>query len=538
MPKDLDKFAIKIELLELSELGRKNVFMSQIDKFFAFREAMEKKWDYKIDETLLKIMYQNQDVTSKPLKLSHKQLVAYPILQTVSPDLLSVRFDLIKQLTRSVKSLLACVDLNDKQTLPSAVIAAKSAIDTSYKLEIFRKRVMTDLNEMQKLNLIFSRSRAALHMTNPSHPDAKPLILQLIEQVPLSSLHSLKRDSVPWHVNLLGEGALDAGGPARDIFSELCLEVMHPVTGLFVMTPNKKQGNGPNQESLIPNSHAITSKHEQMFFYTGVLMTIAFISRLPQPFKFPEFVWRHIIGESLTIDDIYSIDNEFQCFMKQMDSGEIDDIEAERQNLRFVVKNSHGETVELFQGGSGVNVTKERVSEYSQMCKKMRLKEMKRQLDWLRNGVRQFFPANAMVLLSPWELELIVCGDNAVPVSELKKHCKYNKHDVLSEWLWQVLEEFSPEERMLFIKFATGRMGLPPAGSRWHSDLSIVWVPSNIKNDADMPLPTAVTCLSAIRIPRYTTKEWMAKKIRAAIFFGADIDTDRQANFREIVPLT
>lgn len=240
----------------------------------------------------------------------------------------------------------------------------------------------------------------------------------------------------------------------------------------------------------------------------------------------------------MTIQDIYSIDSEFEILMRQVDSGEIDDVEAERRGLTFTVRDSHGEVVELFPGGGTVRVTKARMSEYSQMCKKLRLREMKQQLDWLKEGISYFFPPEALFLLSPWELELIVCGDNSVPVSELKKHCKYDAKDKSSKMLWQVLEKFSPEERMLFIKFATGRMGLPPPGSRWHSLLTITWVTSNVKDDAAMPLPTAATCSSTIRIPRYTTKAWMAKKIRAAIVFGVDIDTDRQVNFADIVPLT
>lgn len=540
IPKDLEKFEITIHLVDLTPLGRENLFITHIDEFSAHCQFMANKWNQKIDETLLKIMNQNPELSSDKgtFTLSHTQLASNSVLQDVPPSLLAARVELIKQLNSPVTLLLKCVDLGDNQVLSAAVIAAKSAINTSYKLDLFRKCVMTHLEDDQRLNLSFNRSRAALHMTNPSHPDAMPLIRQLIDQVPIRSLKALKRDSVPWHVDLLGEGATDAGGPARDLFTQMCLEVMHPSTGLFVMTPNKRAARGPNQELLIPNSYSTAPQHKSMFVYTGVLMTIAFISRLPQPFKFVEFVWGHFTGAQMTIQDIYSIDSEFELLMRQVDSGEIDDVEAERRGLTFTVRDSHGEVVELFPGGGTVRVTKARMSEYSQMCKKLRLREMKQQLDWLKEGISYFFPPEALFLLSPWELELIVCGDNSVPVSELKKHCKYDAKDKSSKMLWQVLEKFSPEERMLFIKFATGRMGLPPPGSRWHSLLTITWVTSNVKDDAAMPLPTAATCSSTIRIPRYTTKAWMAKKIRAAIVFGVDIDTDRQVNFADIVPLT
>jgi hypothetical protein len=230
------------------------------------------------------------------------------------------------------------------------------------------------------------------------------------------------------------------------------------------------------------------------------------------------------------MEDVYSIDCSFESFIKMLEGGCF-------EGRVFTVIDSQGEECELFLGGSSVRVTRERLGEYIQMCKRFRLREMKVQLDWLKEGISHFFPFDALFLLSAWELELIVCGDNTVPVSELKKHCRFDTKDKNSRMLWSVLEKFSPEERMLFIKFATGRMGLPPPGGKWHSDLTITWVQSSQKDDAAMPLPTAATCSSTIRIPRYSSEEWMSKKIRAAIVFGVDIDTDRQVNFADIVPL-
>ena len=540
IPKDIKDFKIEIHIQSITPEGREFLFITHFESFRSQCEFMEKKWNQKIDETLLKIMNQSPQLSNdnSRFKLSHTQLISNSVLQDVPPSLLTTRVELIKQLNSSVTQLLKCVDLGDNQVLSAAVIAAKSAIATSYKLDLFRRKVMNHLDEDSRLNLRFNRSRAALHMMNPTHPDAMPLLKQLIDQVPERALKSLKRDSVPWHVDLLGEGATDAGGPARDIFTQTCLEIMHPSTGLFVMTPNKRAIDGPNQELLIPNSHATSPVQQQMFIYSGVLMTIAFISRLPQPFKFAEFVWAHFTGAQMTIEDIYSIDKPFETLMKQIDRGEMDEAELERRGLTFTVYDTHGDSIELFPGGGGVRVTVERLPEYAQMCKKFRIREMKQQLDWLKEGISYFFPPDALFLLSPWELELIVCGDNSVSVSELKKHCRFDSKDKSSKMLWQVLESFSSEERMLFIKFATGRMGLPPPGSKWHSDLTISWVQTNVRDDAAMPLPTAATCSSTIRIPRYSTEEWMAKKIRAAIVFGVDIDTDRQVNFSDIVQLS
>lgn len=46
----------------------------------------------------------------------------------------------------------------------------------------------------------------------------------------------------------------------------------------------------------------------------------------------------------------------------------------------------------------------------------------------------------------------------------LFSHCRYrevDEHDPLVVWLWAVLESFSPSERVLFVRFVSGRSRLP-----------------------------------------------------------------------------
>jgi hypothetical protein len=77
--------------------------------------------------------------------------------------------------------------------------------------------------------------------------------------------------------------------------------------------------------------------------------------------------------------------------------------------------------------------------------------------------------------------------------------------------LLEVLEEFTPDERRLLIKFSCGRMGLPPPGHKWSSQLSINFADTNLP-DPVKSLPKAPTCSSSITIPRYQKKElWLQK---------------------------
>ena len=148
------------------------------------------------------------------------------------------------------------------------------------------------------------------------------------------------------------------------------------------------------------------------------------------------------------------------------------------------------------------------------------------------------FAPSAASILTPWEIELLICGDNQCPVEELKKNCSFDSDDRHVKMLWEVLDSFTPEERMLFIKFGCGRMGLPPPGMKWQSNLNIRFKEFYNTEDSVMPLPTAVTCNSKVTIPRYSPTEWMAKKIRTAITMGADIDQDRNAHINDLEAVT
>jgi len=540
LPIGSNNFSIEITVHDLSSYGRECVFISKYEQFHSYSQFLSQKWTSKIDEILMNIYNRNSQLFEIPhkFKIPKAILAAEPSLRDIPNQIIVLRVDMIKQLNNVINHVLKCIDLNSNQILASALLASKSSISTSIKLDIFKQKVMTNLEEETRLNLRFNRSRAALYMNNANHPSALPLLKQLIEQVSLKSIKSLKRDSVPWHVELLGEGAADAGGPARDVFSQMCLEIMHPATKLFSETPNKKTGLGNNQDVLIPNSHSIGSDFELMFKYSGVLLAISYVSTLPQPFTFASFIWGYFTGKKICIEDIYSIDYSFQQLIESIESPLLTESDLSRLSLSFSCHDSQGFLVELVPGGSKINVTLETLPRFILLAKECRIKEMTAQLEWLKEGMCYFLPVDALTLLSPWELELLICGDNTVPVSVLKQFCVFDLKEKCSSMLWNVLEKFSPEERMLFIKFSTGRMGLPPPGRKWHSNLTIHWISHGNKPDSEMPLPTSTTCSSTIRIPKYSTEECMSKKIKAAICFGGDIDADRQVNYAEIVQLS
>lgn len=73
-------------------------------------------------------------------------------------------------------------------------------------------------------------------------------------------------------------------------------------------------------------------------------------------------------------------------------------------------------------------------------------------------------PVPLLSLLTAQQLEQLVCGLPEVSVEMLKKLVRYrditDSHQLIG-WFWQSLEEFTNEERVLFLRFVSGRSRLP-----------------------------------------------------------------------------
>ena len=82
----------------------------------------------------------------------------------------------------------------------------------------------------------------------------------------------------------------------------------------------------------------------------------------------------------------------------------------------------------------------------------------------MREGMSTIIPVPLLSLLTARQLEQLVCGLPEVSVEMLKKVVRYRDitdgHQLIG-WLWQSLEEFTNEERVLFLRFVSGRSRLP-----------------------------------------------------------------------------
>lgn len=131
-------------------------------------------------------------------------------------------------------------------------------------------------------------------------------------------------------------------------------------------------------------------------------------------------------------------------------------------------------------------------------------------------GLRDLIPASWLGLFSPAELQLLIGGSSKpLDVDDLKQHARlvggyFPGHQVV-EWFWEVIAELSPLQCSQLLMFATACSRPPLLGFK-HLTPPFTVQRVNIRNDADR-LPTAATCMNLIKIPTYSSKAVLRRKI-------------------------
>ncbi|KAF5786287.1 putative HECT domain, armadillo-like helical, HECT, E3 ligase catalytic domain-containing protein [Helianthus annuus] len=160
-----------------------------------------------------------------------------------------------------------------------------------------------------------------------------------------------------------------------------------------------------------------------------------------------------------------------------------------------------------------------------------------RQMEAFRAGFSQVFDISALQIFSPSELDYLLCGRGELwEADTLVEHIKFD-HGYTSKSppivnLLEIMGEFNPEQQRAFCQFVTGAPRLPPGGlAVLNPKLTIVRKHSSTSNNAasnaagvsesaDDDLPSVMTCANYLKLPPYSTKEIMLKKLLYAINEG------------------
>ncbi|TYJ99546.1 E3 ubiquitin-protein ligase UPL3 [Cucumis melo var. makuwa] len=160
-----------------------------------------------------------------------------------------------------------------------------------------------------------------------------------------------------------------------------------------------------------------------------------------------------------------------------------------------------------------------------------------RQMEAFTAGFNQVFDITALHIFIPHELDHLLCGRRELwKADTLVDHIKFDhgytaKSPAIVNFL-EIMGEFTPEQQRAFCQFVTGAPRLPPGGLavlnprltivRKHSSTATNTANSatGASESADDDLPSVMTCANYLKLPPYSTKEIMYKKLIYAINEG------------------
>uniref|UniRef100_A0A672TX00 Ubiquitin-protein ligase E3B n=1 Tax=Strigops habroptila TaxID=2489341 RepID=A0A672TX00_STRHB len=395
---------------------------------------------------------------------------------------------------------------------------------------LFRNMVT---KEKEKLGLV-ETSSASPHVTHITIRRSR-MLEDGYEQLRQLSQNAMKGVIRVKFVNDLGvdEAGIDQDGVFKEFLEEIIKKVFDPALNLFKTT------SGDERLYPSPTSY-IHENYLQLFEFVGKMLGKAVYEGIVVDVPFASFFLSQLLGHHhsvfySSVDELPSLDSEFY---KNLTS--IKRYDGDISDLGLTLSYDEDVMGQLFTATFPVT---HRISYIHLMAHFRMHTQIKSQTAALISGFRSIIKPEWIRMFSAPELQRLISGDNAeIDLEDLKKHTVYyggfhGSHRVII-WLWDILgNDFSPEERAMFLKFVTSCSRPPLLGFAYlKPPFSIRCV--EVSDDQDTGdtlgsvlrgfftirkkepggrLPTSSTCFNLLKLPNYSKKSILREKLRYAI---------------------
>ena len=311
-------------------------------------------------------------------------------------------------------------------------------------------------------------------------------------------------------VKFAGEQGVDEGGVRKEFFILLIRQIFDPNYGMF--SYNKKT-------RLFWFNH-YTFEPKIKYELIGIIFGLAIYNNTILDVKLPITVYKKLLGIKPDLEDMKECDPDLYHTLSYLRNNNDENLKEELDYNFTVVDDKFGEklVIPLKNNGENIMIDNKNKDEYVDLY-----------IDWYFNksiyeyfnsfekGFYRVFNRNLSKILTPDELELIICGTQFLDFNELKNACQYEEYQKDSEtikYFWEVVLKFNEEEKKKFLSFVTGCDRAPIDGLG-----SLPITISNGGSDLNQ-LPSAHTCFNNLILPDYKNKEKLQKALLTAINYS------------------
>lgn len=290
-----------------------------------------------------------------------------------------------------------------------------------------------------------------------------------------------------------GEDGIDAGGVTREFFQLLSAQLFDVSSGMWSTRFDDEQIIWFNSDC---------TWNDEGYYLVGILVGLAVYNDVLLDVRFPQAVYRKLLGLSLGLEDLP--DEEVKSGFQQLLDYKCDDVEDIFCLTFDVTWIDLGEErkKELKEGGSNIPVTSDNKEEYVLLYVKWLLVDsIYPQYEAFERGFMRVMEDSTLELLRPEELELLVVGSPELDFQALEKNTKYeggydSESNVVRNF-WRFVQNAAPATQEKLLKFATGSSKAPIGG--------LGELPFMIQKAGpdSMQLPTSHTCFNTLLLPDY-----------------------------------
>jgi hypothetical protein len=314
-----------------------------------------------------------------------------------------------------------------------------------------------------------------------------------------------------FQVTFVGEIAMDAGGLLREWFTLLMKKVFSEEEGLFE----------PTKSSCVSYMFKTSGKESRLkeFYFLGKVVGKAVFEKTPVYCPLNRIVFKHLVQEKVTIEDISYFDVELYKSLVFMRDNPITDVFFEVFQTPETLTGDKLKQ-DLKPNGSTIQVTEENKQEYiNLLIDFISDTSIKAPLTSFLDGFYFVIPRDIITILTADEAELMICGIPYIDLQEWQDFTEYrgefSKNNQTIVWFWEVLSEFSQEYLSQLILFVTGTPRLPVEG--FGSLKTTRGDPARFTMEP-VPytqgiLPRAHTCFNRLDLPHYPSKEGMKQAL-------------------------
>ncbi|XP_068817606.1 probable E3 ubiquitin-protein ligase HECTD2 [Capricornis sumatraensis] len=317
-------------------------------------------------------------------------------------------------------------------------------------------------------------------------------------------------------VTFVGEAGLDMGGLTKEWFLLLIRQIFHPDYGMFTY----------HKDSYCHWFSSFKCDNYSEFRLVGILMGLAVYNSITLDIRFPPCCYKKLLSPpivpsdqntpvgicSVTTDDLCQIMPELAHGLSELLSYE-GNVEEDFYSTFQVFQEEFGiiKSYNLKPGGDKIPVTNQNRKEYVQLYIDFLLnKSIYKQFAAFYYGFHSVCASNALMLLRPEEVEILVCGSPELDMHALQRSTQYDgyaKTDLTIRYFWDVVLGFPLDLQKKLLHFTTGSDRVPVGGM---ADLNF----KISKNETSTNwLPVAHTCFNQLCLPPYKSKKDLKQKL-------------------------